>query len=352
MIPRRAVAKDIIGALLLTALLLCGPHMTPRGRADGRHRSTPTPSVVAPTSQLSGDGLIAFESDDGQIYVMNSDGSDVRRVTDTLPGIANRYPAFSPDSTRIAFIRDDGNDHALYVVGIDGWGLERITDSAEGLAEPAWSPDGTRIAFMLGYDPTLGSQANLSACPPEIYVIDLGTGIRLNPTRGLGGTDPAWSPDGTRIAFSTSRDENYEIYTAAPDGNHPQRLTDTPWAEADPAWSPDGSRIAYTAHLFQGGFGCGFMPTGLAAVASQGTPSVYIMNTDGTNQTELPRTTGGREPAWSPDSSRIALVINGRGGPQIYVTDADGASLLRPTKLTWDSTQKASPTWASAGIRR
>jgi TolB protein len=352
----RRIVVNIIRGLLLATLLLCATNVTPResaGRSLEKNRASGVAPALASSSaaQVFGGGLIAFSADDGQIYVMNADGSDARRLTDGSSGVVNRYPSFSPDGSRIAFIRDVDrrNDHALCVVNVDGSGLQQISSSFVALGEPAWSPDASKIAFVRGYDTTAGGFANITGCGSEIYVIDLASGLETNLTQGAGGVDPAWSPDGTHIAFSSFRDDNYEIYTMASDGSDVRRLTYTGWAEAEPAWSPDGSRIAYTAHLAQSMLDCGFMSTGLSGISNEGQTSVYVMTTDGANQNKLALTNGGVEPTWSPDSARLALVINAKVGWQIYVTDLNGTSLAR---LTWDSTQKSSPSWSRTGKRR
>ena len=347
MMNRRTVAIKIIRALFLTMLLFSGVNVTPRGRIDSNHeknvtlRSAPAPVSAA---QVSSDGLIAFSADD-QIYVMNADGSDVRLLTDGLPGTF-RYPALSPDGNRLAFIRDD---KSLYVMGTDGSHMQLLAYSHVALGEPAWSPDGTMLAFVRGYDTTSGGYANITSCGQEIYVLYLSSGIEVNLTKGLGGTDPAWSPDGTRIAFSSARDDDYEIYTMGLDGKDIEQLTkNIGSAEAEPAWSPDGKQIAYAANLLHGAFLCGFMPTPRPpGVPDESTAGVYVMSPDGTDQTLLEGTEGGIEPAWSPDGTSLALVINGKGDGQIYV--ATGGA--RPTKLTSDATQKSSPSWSQSSPR-
>jgi TolB protein len=137
-----------------------------------------------------------------------------------------------------------------------------------------------------------------------------------------------------------------------PSGDEIKQLTKTDWAEAEPAWSPDGMRIAYTSHLRQSRLECGFMSTGRPPsgdIPAGEKTSIYLMGRDGTNHTRLAATTGGFEPTWSPDGTRLALVINVKGDWQIYVVDTDGVSLIN---LTGDWTQKASPSWSSADKRR
>lgn len=360
---RRAFAAHTLRVLFLVTLLLCGAGLAPRGSAGGGHGvgraplSAPAAGSARrdaddlPPTQTDGEGLIAFSADE-RVHVMNADGTDVRRVLDAPASASDRHPALSPDGSRLAFVRADivAGGQTLYVVQTDGTGLRAVVSGQSPLGEPAWSPDGSRVAFVRGYDPTDGGYANLTTCPPEVNIVDVESGAEVSLTQGLGGTDPAWSPDGTRVAFSSTRDGNYEIYAADVYGADVKRLTQTSAAEAEPAWSPDGKLIAYEAHLRQDEFGCGFMPTvrpsGPGPVA--GWTGVYVVSSDGTDQGGPSVAAGGMEPTWSPDSTRLALVINAKGGRQIYVASADGLTL---SKLTWDSTQKSSPSW-SPGRRR
>jgi Tol biopolymer transport system component len=326
---KRPLVIDKIRVLLLALLLICGAN-------------------VMSAAEVSGGGLIAFSANN-QIYVMNADGSDLRLLTDGAPGVSNRYPSFSPDGSRLAFVRYEpkGKGYSLSVVGIDGSGLQYLLSSSGALGEPTWSPDGSKIAFIRGQDMTTEGSAYLAPCGSQIYVVDLFTRKDTSLTRGADGTDPSWSPDGTRIAFSSYRDGNYEIYTMDANGNDVQRLTYTDWAEAEPAWSPNGKQIAYAAHLLQQEVVCGFIPTGRPSPLGDELSSINVMDADGANQTQLEITSGGIDPAWSPDGACLALIIyNEVDGSQVYATQANGGSLV---KLTSDANYKSSPTWSNAG---
>jgi TolB protein len=126
--------------------------------------------------------------------------------------------------------------------------------------------------------------------------------------------DPAWSPDGTRIAFRFERNGDPEIWLMNADGSGRHRLT----RGLSPAWSPDGSRIAYAS---PGDILCppgrGLRCTGLS-----------IMNADGSEQHRVPNTDGGEYPSWSPDGRRIAFNSNLTGDHVMYIVDVDGSHLV------------------------
>lgn len=349
MMNKRPLAIDKIGVLLL-ALLLCGANVMSRGHINSSHKinrlSGSTPAI-ATAPEVSSNGLIAFSAH-YQLYIMNADGSDLRLLTNGASSVVNQDPAFSPDGSRLAFSRyEQGKGHSISVINVDGSGLQHILNSPVSLGEPTWSPDGSKIAFIRGQDTTTQGAAYLASCGSQIYVVDVFTHKDTNLTKGLGGTDPSWSPDGTRIAFSSYRDRNYEIYTMDPNGNDVQRLTYTDWAEAEPAWSPDGKQIAYAAHLHQAIVACGFIPTGRPSNLGEEMSSIYVMESDGANQRNLDATAGGIDPAWSPDGTSLAFIVfDVPYGSQVFVTEVNGRSLA---KLTSDSNYKTSPSWSNVG---
>ena len=172
----------------------------------------------------------------------------------------------------------------------------------------------------------------------EIYVMD-GDGrnqrrVTVNPA-----VDrlPAWSPDGKKIAFVSNRNnrnkDHKQIWVIDADGKNPIRLTDG-LVDSYPDWSPDGKKILYDAHLVPEGHH--LAPGG-----------IIVMDADGSNTRQL--TVEGAHASWSPDGERIAF-MSGRNGKvsHIYVMDADGQNQMQ---LTHDFVHKRLPSWSPDGKR-
>jgi Tol biopolymer transport system component len=152
--------------------------------------------------------------------------------------------------------------------------------------QPAWSPDGTQIAFASLRD----------GLPDNVFVMNAdGTGqTNLTNDEGNRAWEPSWSPDGSKIAFSYSAGGPQQIYTMDADGTDFVQLTDTgDGTDNDqPAWSPDGTRIAFASKR-----------------GNLSNHNVFVMDADGTSQTNLidDPNAQSQEPAWSPDGTQIAF---------------------------------------------
>ena len=234
-------------------------------------------------------------------------------ISDSDSGPSDAGLAWSPDGRKIAFVSYHDAGHGvgrdIYVMNADGSGVDRLTlFGIVGRAEqPAYSPDGQRIAFEASAHGNFG-----------VYVMNAdGSGVERLTYSDATGENPVWSPDGRRIAFVS----NLEIYAMNADGAGVERLTYSTYSPAyygvmrsydhEPAWSPDGRRIAFVS-------------------GRDGNLEIYAMNADGSGVERLTFFDGmnwtTRGPVWSPDGRGIAFSRQRRnGGWEIYAMNADGS---------------------------
>jgi Tol biopolymer transport system component len=281
------------------------------------------------------------------VCIVRSDGTGVERITRRLP---TTDAAWSPDGRRIAFTRnEDTGEYTpfthddVFVMNADGGGLHQLTPDSEGrsLSQPAWAPDGRQLVYLDG-------ESVQSAVPSrygDLFVIaDDGSGRRRLARRPI--TDPEWSPDGREIVFV--RGENL----STPQGNDDlwvrnvgtgaeRRLTSTPPGtyEQAPAWSPDGSRIAFVRFTSDSQY--------------DGTSSIRVMNRDGSGERQLlAHKLYAYAPyslAWSSDGKTIAFETSSTPACiSISLLDVVSRAVRPLTSCSRPREVTVAPTWQPA----
>ena len=210
----------------------------------------------------------------------------------------------------------------LYTMDVANGRSHAITRDRARAATPVWSPDGSQIAFASDRD-ALGS---------NIWIVPAAGGTPVKITQ-LGGTAPDWSADGAKIAFGTYRNGTTDIWVINADGTGETAITNTTDAwESEPVWSPDRTKIAYTS------------------ARSGETSQIWVMNADGSNPVQLTGLTNSGpsvSPAWSPDGTQIAFGSFRDGTQDLYVMNADGTGT---TRITNGGPPEGRPRWSTRGI--
>jgi Tol biopolymer transport system component len=240
------------------------------------------------------------EMDNPLLMLINADGTNRRSFARSFScGVEAEIPAWSPDGSRIAYVNFDGY---LFVNNADGTGRRKLTTKEVTEYAPAWSPDGRRIAYEDLFNVHL---INADGTQPRQLTHEPG------PTQPM----PAWSPNSGSIVFVSRRDGNFEIYRMKADGTNQIRLTRasdacstsaTLCGDRYPSWSPDGRKIAFTSDR-------------------DGNDEIYVMNPDGSGQKRLTRSPGADvKPKWSPDGTRIFFTTNRYGNADVFSMNPDG----------------------------
>jgi len=278
-----------------------------------------------------------------QIWVVRADGADPHRLIGS--SLVEEDPAWSPNGTKLAFIRDARGDTcqvapsgdpicqwpsgdrnqtaAIFVVSADGGDLTQITPYLPFLSSPAWSPDGTRIAYSATlpgrYFPT-----------PHIFIVGLARGSTPQRVTALPevSTTPIWFPNGKALLVTRGEGEAELVKIPLTTGQQTQVIADTKSLSPDPAISTDGTRIAWSQE------------------SGHYHDDLWVANADGSDARIVVTGSQGNviDPAFSPDGSHIAFV-RATGDPDagsIWTVETNGTNPVRVTPAGWwDET----PSW-------
>lgn len=351
----------VIVALLLLCICGCG--------------GSPRIVVVAPQGNIVFTSSRALNGSDAanaatNIWITDSTGTSPRALT-SLSNADSASPAWSPNGAKIAYesfrALEGGNIPIpaanIWVMNADGSNaipLTKLTTDQISSLHSAWSPDGTKIA----YDSTrVLDGRNIAGFNVNIWVMNADgsntTALTTLRSSLASSVSPVWSPDGTKIAFTSSRALSgldaalltRNVWVMNSDGTNAQPLTKlTVAASSAPAWSPDGTKIAYVS------------ARALNGTNNAGSPNLWVMNADGSGSRPLTALTSTynmstETPSWSPDGSKIVFASsratdgsdNGSAIQNIWIVNADGTGARALTSLSTSSSYQ--PRWASAGSK-
>lgn len=309
---RRAIIATGVSLLFLGAVAV--PSLATFGGTDGRISFT---RFLPPSESL-------------QIFSAAPDGSDIQRLTDpTGQGRSAALSDWAPDGNTIAIdsnrVDVDGRKNVVqvYVMDSDGSNVEQITRGKGFHGAPGYSPDGQTLAIDADWG--IGDLAGIWTVPtddPNGVTVDEADRVTDVPGDADFDSEPQISPDGTSIVFTRFRaPDRSATFTVDVDGDNEERLTSFKLNTSDPDWAPDGSMIAFDSgdSGFPGAKG-----------------DVWVMNADGTEKEALTDTrpvgqngeiTAAQNPVWAPSGTRIMFTrFLPHGSSKLLEIDPDGSN--------------------------
>ncbi|HEU4932053.1 MAG TPA: DUF5050 domain-containing protein [Pyrinomonadaceae bacterium] len=280
--------------------------------------------LLAMPAVLAAQEKIVFSStrdvpNDPEIYVMNTNGSDVKRLTVNTK--FDGEASFSADGGKIVFTSTRDGNAEIYVMNADGSNQKRITNSLGSDAHPSFSPDGTQITFISDREGGL-----------EIFKMnsDGTNAVRLTEPP-FSKFNPSFSPDGTHIMFTAFDGNDVEIWAMDANGANPVNLTNNNADDRTASFSPNGTRIVYQSDRDD--------PTGHNW-------DIMIMNADGSNPVNLTQhSSQDLDPSFSPDGGTVIFISGRSGNAEIWAMTAGGTGEIN---LSNNAATDTRPSWGTA----
>ncbi|WP_269499855.1 Tol-Pal system beta propeller repeat protein TolB [Castellaniella sp. S9] len=254
---------------------------------------------------------VAFSGTEAELRRISHRIAD--RIYEKITGVRGVF------STRIAYVLQTGNGYELQIADADGQNPQVMLRSRQSIISPAWSPDGSRLAYV-----------SFESGKPVIYIQTLATGQRAPVANYKGNNSaPAWSPDGNRLAIVLSRDGISQIYTINADGSDLRRVMRSPLIDTEPRFTPDGDSLVFTSDR-------------------GGNPQIY----------KVPAAGGDAQRLTFSGSYNISPRVSPDGSQLVYVTRRNGAFRIATMALSTGSEQlltagpdDQSPSYAPNGMQ-
>lgn len=254
-----------------------------------------------------------------EIYVMNTDGSDQKRLTFNTK--FDGEASFSSDGGKIVFTSTRDGNAEIYIMNADGTNQKRLTSSLGSDAHPSLSADGTKITFISDREGGL-----------EIFTMNSDGG---NPTRLTSAPfskfNPSFSPDGTHILFSAIDGNDSEIWLMDADGKNPVNLTNNTADDRTAKFNAAGTRIVYMSDVDD---------------PMNHDFDIHIMNADGSNPVNLTRNiVSDSDPSFSPDGGTVVFISTRSGDAEVWAMTSGGTGAIN---LSNNGAAEFRPSWGAA----